>query len=199
MPQMTESWQHDRFYAPDLPMTYKDTGLLPFANKPPRELLSWSSVTALSTENAKLVEAVYQLKDTGLSGMQILKTWLERNIQPLAWREYPMYEYRGRNDRSASPRASSSTGAVMPCQGPGSWGPSTTTYRHLKGLVVKGFLPERGVLVWFQRRRQRRFRILRAGTWSFILPSSVAACRSRSIASSRDSLLSMAVNCTTLR
>lgn len=55
-------------------------------------------MTELSTENAKLVGAVLHLQDDGLSGMQILKTWIERNIQPLAWREHPMYDYRGRND-----------------------------------------------------------------------------------------------------
>lgn len=98
MPRMTKSWQQDWFYAPDLPKPYKETFLLAFINEPPRELQSWSSLTGLSIQNAKLVEMVYQLKDTGLTCMHILKTWLERNIQPLAWREHPIFDYRGHSD-----------------------------------------------------------------------------------------------------
>lgn len=30
--------------------------------------------------------------------MQILKTWLERNIQPLAAQKHPMFEYEGPRD-----------------------------------------------------------------------------------------------------
>lgn len=45
-----------------------------------------------------LVQEIYQLQDADLRGMQILMTWLERNIQPLAVRGHPMFDYEGPND-----------------------------------------------------------------------------------------------------
>lgn len=58
----------------------------------------WNSATDLSSENARLVGEVFQLEERGLLGMQILRTWIERNIQPLAWWEHLMYMYKGLRD-----------------------------------------------------------------------------------------------------
>lgn len=50
-------------------------------------------MTQISLETTKLVEVVHQLQEKGQLGMQILQTWMERNILPLGWRERPMYDY----------------------------------------------------------------------------------------------------------
>lgn len=71
-----------------------------FSNVPPHEEVEWRSVTELSLEIVVLVEAVHQLQDKGLLGMQILQAWMERNIQPLGWRVHPMYDYKGLKDPS---------------------------------------------------------------------------------------------------
>lgn len=99
-PQLKEAWQEDWFYAPNLPRNYNDTGLPIFSHKPLQERSEWRSVTELSSETAALVEAVHQLQDGGLSGMQILTTWMERNVRPLGWRRFPMYDYNGLKDPS---------------------------------------------------------------------------------------------------
>lgn len=58
----------------DLPKTHRETGLSVITNEPPRALHSWSLVTLLSMDYDKLVGAVLELQDEGLSGMQFLKT-----------------------------------------------------------------------------------------------------------------------------
>lgn len=96
MPHMRRSWKQGWFYASDLPKEITEVGLLPFENPPTVKRLSWGVETDLiSIETGLLVQEVYQLQDSGLGGMQILKTWLERNILPLAARAHPMFEYKG--------------------------------------------------------------------------------------------------------
>ena len=53
-----------------------------------------------SQETATLIEVVLKFQDKVLWGLQIMKTWRERNVQPEGWREFPMFEYRGLRDPS---------------------------------------------------------------------------------------------------
>ena len=50
----------------------------------------------ISQKTTTLIEAVDQFRHNGLWGLQIMKTWMERNVQLLGWREFPMFEYRGK-------------------------------------------------------------------------------------------------------
>lgn len=66
-----------------------------FANVPYWQKLEWGSIQKASLDTMMLVEAVHQLQGRGLSSIQILNTWMERNIQPLGWRPSPKFEYQG--------------------------------------------------------------------------------------------------------
>lgn len=80
MPRMMRSWQQGWFYALDLPKELIEVGLPPFENLLPQEVQPWSSDTNLTIGTNLLVQEVLQLKDSWLKSMQILKTWLDRNI-----------------------------------------------------------------------------------------------------------------------
>lgn len=77
-----------------------DTGLPVFAVVPCWQTPEWSSKTDFSPKTGPLIEAVFQLQEKGLSRLQILKTWVERNVQPTGMTEFPMYEYQGLGDPS---------------------------------------------------------------------------------------------------
>lgn len=49
-----------------------------------------------------LHQEVQRLVRGGLTGVEILVTWMDRRIQPLQARENPMYEYAGVTDSTRS-------------------------------------------------------------------------------------------------
>lgn len=49
-------------------------------------------------ETDLLIQAVLEFHDRGLSGLQLVKTWVERNIPPLGSRVSPMFDYNGLDD-----------------------------------------------------------------------------------------------------
>lgn len=84
-----ESWKWGWFYAPNNSFDPDDPGLPEFTDEP-----CWQ--VDFDPGTGLLIEAIARLQEKGLSGLQILKTWVERNIQPLGQTDPPMYGYRGR-------------------------------------------------------------------------------------------------------
>lgn len=72
--------------------------LPPFVNEPPKRMGSWQPVDKPTESTQKLIGAVARLKDHGLKGEHIIRTWLEQRVLPLVARATPMYAYMGRED-----------------------------------------------------------------------------------------------------
>lgn len=68
------------------------TGLL---SNPIERLNSWESSADLSKSMNLLLRATAFLKDGGLSGLQIMRTWAERRVLPLWARDTLMSDYHG--------------------------------------------------------------------------------------------------------
>lgn len=66
-----------------------------FNNVPCWQRPEWGSKMEFNLETGLLIQAVFELRERGLSGLQLLKTWVEWNIQSLGYRIFPMFEYRG--------------------------------------------------------------------------------------------------------
>jgi hypothetical protein len=84
----------------------------------------------ISQKTATLIEAVHQFRYKGLWGLQIMKTWMERSVQPLGWREFPMFEYRGLRDPSRLLNREDSENEVERCM------------HHVTGLPLEDILME---------------------------------------------------------
>lgn len=95
-----ESWKWGWFYAPDNSFDPGDPGLPEFTDEPCWQRPKWTSEVDFDLRTGLLIEAIAHLQERGLSGLQILKTWVKQNIQPLGWTDPPMYEYRGRCDQN---------------------------------------------------------------------------------------------------
>ena len=94
-PESVRGWQSTWFYYQD-----QSSGLPPFSmdrvNKP-------SSLKVLPEEKAQvrmLMERVVQLIHDGVTGMDLLKVFLRRCIQPLQYRGHPMWLYSSPEDTS---------------------------------------------------------------------------------------------------
>jgi hypothetical protein len=103
-PENNPGWRTKWFYAKDKSSAGKNFGLEEFrATTALRPRVSWRH--ELSEEEMKitepLMEKIQQLRATPkkeLSGVQLIQTFIERRVQPLAARDYPMWEYTDRRD-----------------------------------------------------------------------------------------------------
>ena len=82
----------------------------------------------ISQKTTTLIEAVDQFRHNGLWGLQIMKTWMERNVQLLGWREFPMFEYRVLRDPSRLLNREDSENEVELCM------------HHVTGLPLRDIL-----------------------------------------------------------
>lgn len=73
-------------------------GLPPYSNTAPEKLKSWRPIKEPSKEEKILIAEVKRLKDNGLTGMQIQRTWLERQVQSFTQRAHPMHQYKGQGN-----------------------------------------------------------------------------------------------------
>jgi hypothetical protein len=103
-PKNNPGWRTKWFYARDKSSTGEDFGLEEFqATTVLRPRVSWRH--ELSDEEMKimepLMEKIQQLRATPkreLSGIQLIRTFIERRVQPLAARAHPMWDYTDRRD-----------------------------------------------------------------------------------------------------
>jgi hypothetical protein len=104
MPENNLGWRTKWFYAKDKFSSGEDFGLEEFwATTVLRPRVSWRH--ELSDEEMKitepLMEKIQQLQATPkkeLLGIQLIRTFIERRIQPLAARAHCMWDYRDRRD-----------------------------------------------------------------------------------------------------
>jgi hypothetical protein len=104
MPENNPGWRTKWFYARDKPSTGQSFGLYEF--RPTTIPWPWASwAHELSEEEMKntqpLMEKIQQLWATPkkeLSGLQLICTFIERQIQPLGARAHCMWDYTGRRD-----------------------------------------------------------------------------------------------------
>jgi hypothetical protein len=104
MPENNPGWRMKWFYAKDKSSAGEDFGLEEFrATTALRPRVSWRH--ELSEEEMKitepLMEKIQQLRATPkkeLSGIQLIRTFIERRVQPLAARAYCMWDYTDRRD-----------------------------------------------------------------------------------------------------
>lgn len=66
----------------------------------PELLRSWTSLDAISNDTKLLLDATTRLKDRGLKGIHIMRTWVELRVLPLQARTELMCTYRGPTDPS---------------------------------------------------------------------------------------------------
>jgi hypothetical protein len=103
-PENNLGWRTKWFYARDRPFAGQRFGLDEFRpNNVLRPRASWAH--ELTEEEMKitqpLMEKIQQLRATPkkeLSGLQLIRTFIERQIQPLATRAHCMWDYTGRRD-----------------------------------------------------------------------------------------------------
>jgi hypothetical protein len=104
MPENNPGWRTKWFYAKDKSPAGKDFGLEEFrAITDLRPRVSWTH--ELSEEEMKITEPlmkkIQELRSTPkkeLSGIQLIRTFIERRVQPLAARAHYMWEYTVRRD-----------------------------------------------------------------------------------------------------
>jgi hypothetical protein len=103
-PENNPGWRTKWFYARDMPFAGQRFGLDEFRpTNVLRPLASWAH--ELTEEEMKitqpLMEKIQQLWATPkkeLLGLQLIRTFIERRIQPLAARAHCMWDYTGRRD-----------------------------------------------------------------------------------------------------
>jgi hypothetical protein len=103
-PENNRGWRTKWFYAKDKSSAGEDFGFEEFrATTVLRPQVSWR--LELSNEEMKitepLMEKIQQLRATPkkeLSGIQLIRTFIERRVQPLAARAYCMWDYTDRRD-----------------------------------------------------------------------------------------------------
>ena len=91
-------WKSKWFYAKDTTSNSSD----PLINMDARvvQRASWKNVLTLeeSTQTDEYIRRIEELKDAGLTGVQLSSIFLKRRVQPLRTRSVSMWEYRGAND-----------------------------------------------------------------------------------------------------
>jgi hypothetical protein len=103
-PKNNPGWRTKWFYAKDKFSAGEDFGLEEFrATTVLRPRVSWRH--ELSDEEMKIIEPlmekIQQLRATPkeeLSGIQLIRTFIERRVQPLVARAHCMWDYSGRRD-----------------------------------------------------------------------------------------------------
>ena len=93
-------WKTRWFYAKDSPSGTDDP--LVHLNHRVAQRASWRNVLTLEEreQTEDFVTRITELKDTGLTGVQLSGIFLKRRVQPLQARAEPMWEYKGAVDTS---------------------------------------------------------------------------------------------------
>ena len=94
-------WREKWFYAQDQCSETQRFGLAEFSVAPPCKRKSWDHemTEAEMLEANRLLERVSALRSSdGLTGVDIMLTWLRRRVQPLRARAEPMWTYSGAGD-----------------------------------------------------------------------------------------------------
>ena len=93
-------WKSKWFYAKDTPSGTDE----PLVNMDPRvaQRASWKNVLTLEeiAQTDEYISRIEELKDTGLTGVQLSGIFLKLRIEPLQTRAQLMWEYRGVEDTS---------------------------------------------------------------------------------------------------
>ena len=93
-------WKSKWYYAKDTSSGTDD----PLVNMDARvaQRASWKNVLTLeeTAQTDEYVTRIGELKDAGLTGVQLSGIFLKRRVQPLKARGEPMWEYRGADDTS---------------------------------------------------------------------------------------------------
>src|SRR3954462_11864402 len=104
MPESVQYWRRKWFYIRDFVLPGQDFGLVPFD---PSQLIerkrSWKN-QILDSEVTE-IEALYRrvedlqlIPEKEVNDVDIIQTFLERQVQPLQARAHPMFLYSGRRD-----------------------------------------------------------------------------------------------------
>ncbi|KAE8809745.1 Aspartic proteinase nepenthesin-1 [Hordeum vulgare] len=102
LPESVRNWQSTWFYCNDVASPNMLTGLPPITLDRPT---APRTITVFEDEKAEvemLVAEVINLVRSGLRGMDLLKTFLGRRIQPLQSRDHAMWHYPGPGDSTQS-------------------------------------------------------------------------------------------------
>ena len=98
LPDSVHGWQSTWFYCKDQPTPGQSTGLPPFSMERVRKPSSLKVVPEEQAQVKVLAERVVQLIRDGVTGMDLLEVFLRRRIQPLQFRDHPMWMYSGTED-----------------------------------------------------------------------------------------------------
>jgi hypothetical protein len=90
-----ELWERRWFYATDVTQDYRENAMPVFADVPCRQRLEWSSKIDFEPKTGLLIQAVLEMRERGLAGLQLEKTWVDA---PLGSRASPMFDYKGLDD-----------------------------------------------------------------------------------------------------
>jgi hypothetical protein len=93
-------WRGSWFYMADKPAPSQARDLLPFENIAAQPLDSWTPINdETATPYVKLLAWwIAKLSKDGLKGIDTIKCWISRRIQPLQHRDSLMHEYTGAQD-----------------------------------------------------------------------------------------------------
>jgi hypothetical protein len=93
-------WQECWFYCADERTPSAQEGLPAYTEEPPLWKRCWGAKPSRREmpDVERLLERVKELQAQGLTGVDLIVTWLDRRIQPLQAREHPMWEYSGVSD-----------------------------------------------------------------------------------------------------
>jgi hypothetical protein len=97
-PDSVRGWQSTWFYCKDVASPNMSTGLPPFTLDRPTTPRTLSVTKGEKVQVGILVNAVVDLVCGGVTGMDLLETFLSRRIQPLQARDHTMWHYSGPED-----------------------------------------------------------------------------------------------------
>jgi hypothetical protein len=104
MPENNLGWGTRWFYAKDQPVASQDFGLEEFhLTNALRPRVSWAH--ELSNEEIAIIEPLMEkirqlrsIPEKEVTGLQLIRTFIKRRVQPLAARAHCMWDYTGRWD-----------------------------------------------------------------------------------------------------
>lgn len=102
LPESVRNWQSTWFYCNDVASPNMSTGLPPFTLDHPSSPRSINVFEDEKAEVEMLVAEVINLVRSGVTGMDLLETFLGRRIQPLQARDHAMWHYSGPGDSTRS-------------------------------------------------------------------------------------------------
>jgi hypothetical protein len=103
-PKNNPGWQTKWFYVRDVPTTGRDIGLKEFRAASDLQVRqSWENVVSAKEMaiTEPLIQNILELRSTPgkeVTGFQLIRTFIERQIQPLVVCTHCMWEYSGRQD-----------------------------------------------------------------------------------------------------